>query len=76
MEYKIYNSLSTEIFASLCVYKLLIYIYIYIYIVIWSQPFTKTFCLELDSNCKHNIRSHNRLSHPILKQCSIFIVHI
>ena len=50
MENKIYNSLSTEVFVSPCVYKLIIYIYIYIYLVIWSLPFTKKFCLELDSN--------------------------
>ena len=48
MENKIYNSLSTKIFVYPCIYKLIIYIYIYL--VIWSQLFTKTFCLELDSN--------------------------
>ena len=48
MENKIYNSLYTKIFVSPFVYNLIIYIYIYL--VIWSQPFTKKFCLELDSN--------------------------
>ena len=48
MENKIYNSFSTGIFVSPCVYKLIIYIYIYL--VFWSRPFTKMFCLELDSN--------------------------
>ena len=34
---KIYNSFSTEIFVSPCVYKQIICIHIYL--VIWSQPF-------------------------------------
>ena len=48
MKNKLYNSLPTKVFVSPCVYKLIIYEYIYL--VIWSQPFTEKFCLELDSN--------------------------
>ena len=76
MENKIYNSFSTKIFVSPCVYKLIIYIHIFNYLepalhknVLFGSGFEPT-------HCKHAMQSRNRLSHPILKQRSIFLVHI
>ena len=43
MENNIFNSFNTEIFVSLCVYKLIIYIYL-------RQHFTKKFSSAWDSN--------------------------
>ena len=76
MENKIYNSLSTEVFVPPCVYKLIIYIYIFSYLEpalhkkVWFGAGFEP------AHCKHAIQSHNRSRQPILKQCSIFFVHI
>ena len=76
MENKIYNSLSTEVFVLPCVYKLIIYIYIFSY----PKPaLYKKVLLGAGfepAHCKHAIRSFSRSRHPILKQRSIFFVHI
>ena len=76
MENKIYNSLSTEVIVSSCVYKLIINIYIFSYL----EPalYIKVlFGAGLESvHCRHAIQSLNRSHHPILKQRSIFFIHI
>ena len=56
MENNIFNSLSTEIFVSPCVYKLIIYL------VILRQPFTKTFGSAWDLNPHPYVRLHEMWS--------------
>ena len=77
MENKIYNSLSTEVFVSPCVYKLIIYVYIFSHLEpalhnkrsVWS--WIRTCALQ----ARHT-GSRNRSSYRILKLRSIFFVHI
>ena len=55
MENKIYNSLSTEVFASPCVYKLIIYMYIFSYL---EAALQKKVLFEAGfepAHCKHAI---------------------
>ena len=67
MENKIYNSLSTKVFVSPCVYKLIIYIYIFSYL---EPAFHKTVLFGAGFepvHFKHAIQSLNQSRHPILK---------
>ena len=82
MENKIYNCLSLFIivYPSPFVYKLTIYIYIYMFSYLepaLPNPHTASMNPHTaPAHCKHAMQSCNRSSHPILKQHSIFLVHI